>query len=121
MNGILRDFVSVILTIRGVFAVNARNRFFFKKREREYHRLHHSRVLLTLVVGILGRFLIFMVIFGVPSQTSTMIGLVTAGITIALKDFIVSFLGWIVLMGREGIRVGDWVEIDVACAAKSSR
>ena len=30
----------------------------------------------------------------------------------ALKDFIVAFFGWFVLMGRHGIRVGDWVEIN---------
>jgi small-conductance mechanosensitive channel len=35
-----------------------------------------------------------------------------AGLTVALKDFIVGFFGWFVLMGRNGIRVGDWVEIN---------
>ena len=30
----------------------------------------------------------------------------------ALKDFIVSFIGWFVLMGKNGIRLGDWVEIN---------
>jgi small-conductance mechanosensitive channel len=29
-----------------------------------------------------------------------------------LKDFIVPFFGWFVLMGRNGVRVGDWVEIN---------
>jgi small-conductance mechanosensitive channel len=29
-----------------------------------------------------------------------------------LKDFIIAFFGWFVLMGRNGIRVGDWVEIN---------
>src|SRR5258707_13202588 len=28
------------------------------------------------------------------------------------KDFIVGFLGWFVLMGKNGIRLGDWVEIN---------
>jgi small-conductance mechanosensitive channel len=28
-----------------------------------------------------------------------------------MKDFIVAFFGWFALMGRNGIRVGDWVEI----------
>jgi small-conductance mechanosensitive channel len=42
---------------------------------------------------------------------STIIGLATAGLTVALKDFIVSFMGWFVLMGRNGIRVGERVEI----------
>ena len=47
-----------------------------------------------------------------PSQTPTILGLAGAGLTVALKDFIVGFVGWFVLMGRNGIRVGDWVEIN---------
>ena len=35
-----------------------------------------------------------------------------AGLTVALKDFIVGFIGWFVLMGKNGIRLGDWVEIN---------
>ena len=41
-----------------------------------------------------------------------MLGLVGAGLTVALKDFIVAFVGWFVLMGRNGMRLGDWVEIN---------
>ena len=33
-------------------------------------------------------------------------------LTIALQDFILAFFGWFVLMGKNGIRVGDWVEIN---------
>jgi small-conductance mechanosensitive channel len=29
-----------------------------------------------------------------------------------LQDFIIAFFGWFVLMGKNGIRVGDWVEIN---------
>ena len=35
-----------------------------------------------------------------------------AVLLVALKDFIVGFFGWLVLMGRNGIRLGDWVEIN---------
>ena len=56
--------------------------------------------------------LILLVIFGPPSQLGTILGLAGAGLTVALKDFIVSFIGWFVLMGRNGIRLGDWVEIN---------
>jgi small-conductance mechanosensitive channel len=41
-----------------------------------------------------------------------MLGIAGAGLTVALKDFIVAFIGWFVLMGRNGIRIGDWVEIN---------
>src|SRR5205814_7304801 len=56
--------------------------------------------------------LILLVIFGPPNQLGTVLGLDGAGLTVALKDFIVGFLGWFVLMGRNGIRLGDWVEIN---------
>ena len=52
-----------------------------------------------------------LLIFGPPTQISTIIGLATAGLTVVLKDFIVAFFGWFVLMGRHGLRIGDWVEI----------
>ena len=55
---------------------------------------------------------ILLIIFGPPSQTPTMIGLATAGLTVVLKDFVVAFFGWFVLMGKNGIRLGDWVEIN---------
>jgi small-conductance mechanosensitive channel len=61
------------------------------------------------VVGIL---IILLIVIGAPSQFGTMIGIVGAGLTVALKDFIVAFFGWLVLMGRNGIRLGDWVEIN---------
>jgi small-conductance mechanosensitive channel len=42
----------------------------------------------------------------------TILGLATAGLTVVFQDFILAFCGWFVLMGKNGIRVGDWVEID---------
>ena len=59
-----------------------------------------------------GIVLILLVVFGVPNQLGTMIALAGAGLTVALKDFIVGFFGWFVLMGRNGIHPGDWVEIN---------
>lgn len=56
--------------------------------------------------------LILLVILGPPGQLGTFLGLAGAGLTVALKDFIVGFIGWFVLMGKNGIRLGDWVEIN---------
>ena len=63
----------------------------------------------TQVVGLL---LILLAVFGVPRQMPTILGLVTAGLTVVFQDFILAFCGWFVLMGPNGIRVRDWVEID---------
>jgi small-conductance mechanosensitive channel len=69
------------------------------------------RGVVQVAVQILGTLVILFIVLGVPSQATTILGLAGAGLTVALKDFIVAFFGWFVLMGRNGIRVGDWVEI----------
>lgn len=65
-----------------------------------------------LGIQVVGVLLILLVIFGWPQQISTILGLVTAGLTIVMQDFILAFFGWFVLMGKNGIRLGDWVEIN---------
>ncbi len=70
------------------------------------------RTLTRVSVQIFAVLFILLVIFGPPSQLGTILGLAGAGLTVALKDFIVGFLGWFVLMGKNGVRLGDWVEIN---------
>ncbi|MHB8502535.1 MAG: mechanosensitive ion channel family protein [Candidatus Acidiferrales bacterium] len=70
------------------------------------------RTVTRVAIQVLAVLLILLVIFGPPGQLGTFLGLAGAGLTVALKDFIVGFLGWFVLMGKNGIRLGDWVEIN---------
>ena len=70
------------------------------------------RSITRMSLRIVAVLLILLVVIGMPSQFATTIGIVGAGLTVALKDFIVAFFGWLVLMGRNGIRLGDWVEIN---------
>lgn len=70
------------------------------------------RSILELLIQIVGAVCILLVIFGAPQQTTEMLGLATAAITIALQDFVLAFFGWFVLMSKKGIRVGDTVEIE---------
>ncbi|HEX4067827.1 MAG TPA: mechanosensitive ion channel domain-containing protein [Acidobacteriaceae bacterium] len=70
------------------------------------------RTILEVGVQVVGVLLIVLVFFGPPHQTATMFGLATAALTIALQDYLLAFLGWFMLVGRNGIRVGDLVEIN---------
>jgi small-conductance mechanosensitive channel len=73
------------------------------------------RTILEVGVQVVGVLLIVLVVFGLPHQTGTMIGIATAALTIALQDYILAFLGWFMLVGKNGIRVGDMVEINSVC------
>lgn len=75
-------------------------------------RRHAVRIAVRFAVQVVGVALILLVIFGPPSQVATVVALAGAGLTVALKDFIVGFFGWFILMGPNGIRPGDWVEIN---------
>ena len=76
---------------------------------RQMQSLH---TVVHVAVRVAALLLVLLVIIGPPGQLGTFLGLAGAGLTVALKDFIVGFIGWFVLMGKNGIRLGDWVEIN---------
>jgi Mechanosensitive ion channel len=83
--------------------------------ERMVHDPRQMQTLKTVLnfgTQLIGLLLILLIIFGVPRQMPTILGLVTAGLTVVFQDFILAFCGWFVLMGPNGVRVRDWVEID---------
>jgi hypothetical protein len=75
-------------------------------------QLQSLRTVTRVSLQFVALLLILFVIIGPPGQLGTFLGLAGAGLTVALKDFIVGFIGWFVLMGKNGIRLGDWVEIN---------
>ncbi len=75
-------------------------------------RLRQLRMIARIALQLAAILALLLIVFGPPTQLSTAIGLVTAGMAVVMKDFIVAFLGWFALMGKNGISVGDWVEID---------
>ena len=83
-----------------------------ERMSRDRRQRETLRTILNMGTQVFGLLLILLVIFGTPAQTPTILGLATAGLTVVFQDFILAFCGWFVLMGRNGIKVGDWVEID---------
>ena len=82
------------------------------KMKLDRRQVQTLRAVTRVALQVLSVLLVLLVIMGPPTQLGTFIGLATAGLTVALKDFIVGFIGWFVLMGKNGIRLGDWVEIN---------
>ena len=98
----------VVLVYFGSLLVNR----LFKQAPPEKKHLLTLRGVIRFSLQAVGVLVIVFVVLGVPNQMPTILGLAGAGLTVALKDFIVGFFGWFVLMGKNGIRVGDWVEIN---------
>jgi small-conductance mechanosensitive channel len=109
---IIQSGLGILLIVLLVYLAGRMIDRFFVDLTPERKRLATLRAVIRFVVQAVGVLLIAVVLLGLPNQTPTILGLAGAGLTVALKDFIVAFFGWFVLMGRNGIRVGDWVEIN---------
>lgn len=112
VHGMLQSLLWILLICLVVFMTGRLIDRYFVDLTADKRRLVTLRAVVWFAVQAVGLLLIAFVILGMPSQTPTVLGLAGAGLTVALKDFIVGFVGWFVLMGRNGIRVGDWVEIN---------
>jgi small-conductance mechanosensitive channel len=100
-------FICVFTILAGWGLEYALDRMWRDRRQKQT-----VQTILNLVTQLIGLLLVLLVVFGVPKQTPTILGLATAGLTVVFQDFILAFCGWFVLMGPNGMRVGDWAEID---------
>jgi small-conductance mechanosensitive channel len=112
MHGLL---ISISLMLAIAMAVLITTYFLeqmFARVESDQQKLLTLQSVAHIITRVVGAILILLIIFGMPSQMATVLALAGAGLTVAMKDFIVGFFGWFVLMGKNGIRHGDWVEIN---------
>ena len=110
LHSMLGSLAAILGILLAALLLNAAIRRGFRHAGRR--QLHQVRVIARISLQVVALLAILLIVFGAPTQLSTIIGLVTAGLTVALKDFIVAFFGWFILMGKNGISVGDWVEIE---------
>jgi small-conductance mechanosensitive channel len=111
IRGFIRSALLILLVALGVYLADLAVDRFFANLMPDRRRVRTLRVVVRFVVQAAGVLLVLFIVLGIPNQMPTILGLAGAGLTVALKDFIVAFFGWFALMGRNGIRVGDWVEI----------
>ena len=112
LHAILRSLLWILLALIFLVVAEGLIERYYMRLGADRRRVGTMRLVLRFVSQVIGVLIILLVLFGPPSQLSTVLALGAAGLTVALKDFLVAFFGWFVLMGRHGIRAGDWVEIN---------
>jgi small-conductance mechanosensitive channel len=112
LHGMVRSVLWIVLIVFGAYLAGWMVNRLLPDMGVEHTRFRTLRTIIRFATQAVAVLLVLFVIFGTPNQMPTILGLATAGLTVALKDFVVAFVGWFVLMGRNGIRAGDWVEIN---------
>ena len=111
-HGLLLDVLIVIGILIVLLLLDGWLQHLLDRPKLDRRQVETLRSIARVSLRIIALLIVLLIVLGLPSQFATTIGLVGAGLTVALKDFIVAFFGWLVLMGRNGIRLGDWVEIN---------
>ncbi len=107
----LRSIALVLLVVLAALLANRMVRIYLASKHDS--RNHHQAVTLSrAIIFALALGLCAVIFFGPPTEVSTLIGFTTAGLTVALKDFIAAIFGWFALIGKNGVHIGDWVEIE---------
>ncbi len=109
---ILSSLAVILFILAAMLACDAAVRRLMTRPTADRRQMRTLRNIVELAIQVIAIIVILLVIFGPPQQTPTILGLATAALTIALQDYIIAFLGWFTLMGKNGIHVGDWVEIN---------
>ena len=112
LHNLIESILWILLVLLVVYAVDRLIEHLFIGMSAENKRIETLRAVAKFAAQLVGVVAIVFIVLGMPTQVTTVLGLAGAGLTVAMKDFIVAFFGWFVLMGRNGIRVGDWVEIN---------
>jgi small-conductance mechanosensitive channel len=109
---ILISFAWIAFILICAIFLDALARHFINRPKLDRGRVKTLHIIFKLGIQLTGALIILFVVFGLPDEMPTILGLTTAGLTLVLQDFIIGFFGWFVLMGKNGIRIGDWVEIN---------
>ena len=112
LHHLIESLLWILMVLVAVYIADRLIERLFTGMTAENKRVDTLRSVVKFAAQVVGAIAILFIVLGMPTQTTTVLGLAGAGLTVAMKDFIVAFFGWFVLMGRNGIRVGDWVEIN---------
>jgi len=112
LHDVLRSTLRILVVIFLVYLGSRLTDRYFTGVAPEKKRVFTLRTIVRIALYAVALALILLIVLGGFSGAPTVLGLIGAGLAFALRDPLAGVLGWFVLMGRNGIRVGDWVEIN---------
>jgi small-conductance mechanosensitive channel len=105
----VKSVLSLVIIIIVLIGIS----FLFKMAFKKYIKDHERYYMINKIINFLNFFIIAMIVFVTyidnVSYLVTVLGFASAGIAIALKDWFMSVLGWLVIVVGGSIHVGDRV------------
>lgn len=106
-------FVKISVIVLVVFIIFFLLKLFIKKYITDNERFYMANKIITFVNFTLIILILFFSYIENVSYLVTILGFASAGIAIAMKDWFMSILGWLVIVFGGSIHVGDRIRVDM--------
>ena len=106
-------FVKIGVIILVVFIIFFLLKLFVKKYIKDNERFYMANKIITFINFTLIILILFFSYIENVSYLVTILGFASAGIAIAMKDWFMSILGWLVIVFGGSIHVGDRIRVDM--------
>jgi hypothetical protein len=109
--GLILRLVGAAVVIGALIVITTLARRFTDTHVRDTERRHVFRVFERIGLGFTIALVVAFSFASDLTSLATFLGLLTAGLAVALQSVILSALGYFILVGRRGIKLGDRVQI----------
>lgn len=108
----MKSLLSMVILIVVLIGISFLFKMIFKRYVKDHERYYMINKIINFLNFIVIALILFMSYIDNVSYLITVLGFASAGIAIALKDWFMSVLGWLVIVVGGSIHVGDRVRCD---------
>ncbi|MFA5462240.1 MAG: mechanosensitive ion channel domain-containing protein [Sulfurimonas sp.] len=105
--------IKIVVTIFVVFLIFFLLKLIVKKYIKDHERFYMANKFITFMNFFLIILILFFSYIENVSYFITILGFASAGIAIAMKDWFMSILGWLVIVLGRSVHVGDRIRVDM--------
>lgn len=81
------------------------------KREKDIRKRYQWRKITNYIITIIGILLLVNVWFGGLRSIATFLGLLSAGLVLALREPVLNMAGWVLIIWKRPFRIGDRIQV----------
>lgn len=108
---IIKDLITTIVVILFLALIRLLVMRLLKRKTKEARMIYLAQKSISYFIYLVGFLIIGRIWFNGFKDIGTFLGLLSAGLAIALKDIVVNLVGWIFILLRRPFTIGDRIQI----------
>ena len=107
----VRDVLTTLLVLLGLWLLSKLILRFVLKRNLDLRKQYKWRKFTNYSITLIGLILLINIWFGGLRSIATFLGLLSAGLVLALREPVLNIAGWLFIIGKRPFRIGDRIQV----------